>query len=135
VSIDYLPDEMNAYAKGMKLPEISEFYRGWRAACEAMAAKAQAKAPPGHIIDDQGNVRKVLGTLPITADGCVIGKKAYLWGIFPGLKGRDDDKPMRVCYKPCPIMDPDQYTDGPTQMFSTRAAAEAARGTEGSKCG
>jgi hypothetical protein len=42
VSIDYLPDEMNAYAKGMKLPEISEFYRGWRAACEAMAAKAQA---------------------------------------------------------------------------------------------
>jgi hypothetical protein len=42
MNIDYLPDEMNAYAKGMKLPEISEFYRGWRAACEAMAAKAQA---------------------------------------------------------------------------------------------
>jgi hypothetical protein len=46
MNIDYLPDEMNAYAKGMKLPEISEFYRGWRAACEAMHKKAQAKAEP-----------------------------------------------------------------------------------------
>jgi len=40
MEVDYLPEEMNAYANGMKLPEISEFYRGWRAACEAMA-KAQ----------------------------------------------------------------------------------------------
>jgi hypothetical protein len=83
MSIDYLPDEMNAYAKGMKLPEISEFYRGWRAACEAMQAKAQAKAPPGHIIDDQGNVRKVLGTLPVTRDGVIVmpGQKVYGdWG-------------------------------------------------------
>lgn len=28
--------------------------------------------PPGHIIDDTGVVRKVLGTLPLTADGCVV---------------------------------------------------------------
>jgi hypothetical protein len=46
MSIDYLPDEMNAYAKGMKLPEISEFYRGWRAACEAMNAKAHPQPAP-----------------------------------------------------------------------------------------
>lgn len=30
-------------------------------------------APAGHIIDDQGVVRRVLGTLPVTADGCVVG--------------------------------------------------------------
>lgn len=29
--------------------------------------------PPGHIIDDTGRVRRVLGTLPLTADGCVAG--------------------------------------------------------------
>lgn len=56
--IDYLRDEMNAYAKGMKLPEISEFYRGWRAALEAAHARAEAKGgeerarywanPPSH---------------------------------------------------------------------------------------
>jgi len=37
------------------------------------------KAPPGHIIDDQGNVRKVLGTLPVTADGCVVGHGVKLY--------------------------------------------------------
>ena len=86
-----------------------------------------ATPPPGHVIDDAGNVRKVLGTLPLTADGCVIGHKAWLWNIMPGAKGRDDDRPMRVCYMPAPIMDPDAYTDGPKRMYSTAEAAEAAR--------
>ena len=90
------------------------------------AGEDKATPPPGHIIDN-GVVRKVLGTLPLTADGCVIGNKAWLWNIFPGAKGRDDDRPMRVCYKPVPITDPDAYTDGPMQMYSTREAAEAAR--------
>lgn len=84
--------------------------------------------PAGHVRDEKGVDRKVLGDLPVTVDGCVIGNKAYLWNFMPGVKGRDDDKPMRVCYKPSPIMDPDAYTDGPTMMWSTRAAAEAARG-------
>jgi hypothetical protein len=87
------------------------------------------KAPPGHIIDDQGRVIQVLGELPVTLDGFLIGKKAYLWNILPGWKGRDDDKLMRICYKPSPVHDPDQYTDGPMRMFGTREAAEAARGT------
>jgi hypothetical protein len=85
------------------------------------------KAKPGYIIDDQGVERKVLGTLPLTADGCVVGKKAYLWNTLPGWKGRDDDKLMRICYMPSPVHDPDEYTDGPMKMFSTREAAEAAR--------
>ena len=36
----------------------------------ANALLAASKPPPGHIIDENG-VRKVLGTLPLTADGCV----------------------------------------------------------------
>jgi hypothetical protein len=32
----------------------------------------EAKVPPGHILDDTGTVRKVLGSLPMTADGCVV---------------------------------------------------------------
>jgi hypothetical protein len=39
------------------------------------------KAKPGYIIDDQGVERKVLGTLQLTGDGCVIGAYAnvYVW--------------------------------------------------------
>lgn len=83
--------------------------------------------PDGHVRLPSGEDVKVLGTLPMTADGCVVGNKAYLWNVVPGSKGRDDDKPMRVCYKQSPIMDPDEYTDGPMEMYSTRAAAESAR--------
>lgn len=36
-----------------------------------------ATPPPGHIIDESGTVRKVLGTLPITGCGSVLG-----WGVF-----------------------------------------------------
>lgn len=39
-------------------------------------------APAGHIIDDQGVVRRLLGKLPLTADGCVFGIDAptvYAW--------------------------------------------------------
>lgn len=88
------------------------------------AENARLRPEAEHIIDENAVKRRVLGTLPLTADGCVVGHKAYLWNTFPGVKGRDDDKPMRVCYKPCPIMDPDAYTDGPMRMWSTREAAE-----------
>lgn len=39
---------------------------------------AARTAPPGHIIDGSV-VRKVLGTLPLTADGCVCGNGALVW--------------------------------------------------------
>lgn len=31
------------------------------------------ETPAGHILDDTGTIRRVLGTLPLTADGCVFG--------------------------------------------------------------
>jgi len=48
------------------------------------ALQAAHKPPPGHIIDDAGVVRKVLGTLPVTADGCVVGVGAQVWFIAYG---------------------------------------------------
>ncbi len=93
----------------------------------ATALLAASKPPPGHIIDDTGTVRKVLGTLPLTADGCVIGpvEGTYArvwnndqWSNNAELYIRDDGRwgamfgpqwrPLECCY-------------------STREAAEAAR--------
>lgn len=37
-----------------------------------------ATPPKGHILDDTGTVRRVLGALPLTADGCVVGIRARL---------------------------------------------------------
>ena len=44
-----------------------------------VAGHMTRKAPAGHIIDDAGVVRKVLGTLPVTADGVVVGTSARVW--------------------------------------------------------
>lgn len=77
------------------------------------------KAKPGHIIDEHGVERRVLGTLPLTADGCVIGDDCTIFihdevvnsEVFRSPRGREDDWQ--------PYM--------PRKAFSTREAAEAAR--------
>lgn len=51
--------------------------------------QATCRAPGGCIIDDQGVVRKVLGTLPITADGYVVGVNAVIYF-------RDGSHPNRI---------------------------------------
>jgi hypothetical protein len=44
----------------------------------------QAVYPPrGHILTDEGQVRKVLGTLPLTGDGCVVCPGAFVWVMPP----------------------------------------------------
>jgi hypothetical protein len=143
MSIDYLPDEMRANIDGRPF-EGDEFTVGfsvgWRAACEAWQARAQAKAPPGHIIDDQGNVRKVLGTLPITADGCVVGFPPGFGGLWRvpyehGGGGRIEQcNPMHMSYDQasrCIEVTGGQWSGINRHpvggCYSTRAAAEAAR--------
>ena len=83
-------------------------------------------APTGHILDDQGVVRKMLGSLPLTADGCVVGHGADLFYPF------DTTSVDRVRYK--------SYVNGmgsiesampPQSMYSTREAAEAAVAAKG----
>lgn len=38
--------------------------------------KIEADARAAGLLDEAGNVRKVLGTLPITRDGCIVGEGA-----------------------------------------------------------
>lgn len=73
------------------------------------------KAPPGHIIDDTGAVRRLLGTLALTADGCVPGVGAELW-LLPRGDYPQDPARMRV-------NNPDHFQ----RMYSSREAAIAAR--------
>ena len=75
--------------------------------------KGKRAAPPGHIIDDAGVVRKVVGTLPITADGCVANIGSFVWNTdqwsnHGKVHMREDDtvgayfgtqwRPIDVCY-------------------------------------
>lgn len=75
--------------------------------------------------DGQPIVKGVLGKPPITKDGYLIGDGAYCWFIMPGAKGKDDDRPARVMYKPMPITDPDAY-GGTRKVYSSSQAAQAA---------
>ena len=62
-------------------------------------------------IDSAMNVRKVLGTLPLTADGYLAGSDAELWWVDNSKYGQ------MVCVLPTDVSD----------CYSTREAAEAAR--------
>ena len=99
----------------------------------AAALRAAARVQPGHVRTDDGTERKVLGTLPVTADGCVVGDygKAYIvnpphnTGIFcvctDGLHTLSKQteggevQTMVSWYQPT------------SRLYSTRAAAEAAK--------
>ena len=69
-------------------------------------------------IDDNGAVRKVLGELPITGDGCVIGTNAVLWSWWQ--PQFTDDEGFAQC----------SVTNGvvssPGGCYSTKEAAEDA---------
>lgn len=80
--------------------------------------KIEADAKAAGLLDDKGEVRKVLGTLPLTADGYVIGTNAdlYSWWVpqYPGDKGI------------CQHSSASPLVSALHQCYSTRAAAEAA---------
>lgn len=75
--------------------------------------------PKGCIIDDTGTVRKVLGTLPLTADGFVIGDDYLgpLYCIGTATVGDTDVEAVVEAEWPCDLHD----------CFVAREAAEAAR--------
>jgi hypothetical protein len=59
MSIDYLPDEMN-YERSAHLwggTKADAFNAGWRAACEAMNKKAQAKAEPERAAEEIAEIQ------------------------------------------------------------------------------
>lgn len=89
--------------------------------------------PPGHIIDDQGVTRKVLGTLPITEDGCVVGHGGAIHTILHDHEGSHYGI-FQSSVTECDDFSAESF-DG-YNWFSTREAAEAAeaaasRTTEG----
>ena len=76
---------------------------------------------------DSGDISmdtEVLGVLEKTVDGAIIGTGAWCWLMLPGVMGRDDDKPCRMMFRPCPIVDPDAYS-GKRMVFSSRESALA----------
>ncbi len=79
------------------------------------------------MVDEQGNFRKILGTLPITADGCVVGFGAEVWHNYYG-------GPPSKFRSPKPVCDSTAWESGPRfeHCYSTRSAAEAAKG--GGEC-
>ena len=81
------------------------------------------------LVDEQGRFRKILGTLPITADGCVAGLNCTLWRW-----NRPAQEMMRMelfhadrrSHLIEPI--PSRATICVDLCYSTRSAAEAAKG-------
>ena len=98
---------------------VSRFVRE-HAALKATVDKCRAAG----FIDDAGNVRKVLGVLPLTGDGCVVGSGAELFRTDGG-------------GHPCPdghakiyVQDTTSYPESHWYLgewYSTREMAESAR--------
>lgn len=93
----------------------------------AEVRRLQSAVPAGHVRDENGVDRKVLGALPITADECVVGIGALVYEF-----DADDEPPQWV------EQEADHFahelvcnTENPVEVYakcySTRAAAEAAR--------
>ena len=85
----------------------------------ALATVEKCKA--AGFIDERGEVRKVLGTLPVTEDGCVIGHRATVWGFF------DDGEPGWCDFVDVTVGG-DDWDQTPGGLYSTNEAAAAANG-------
>ena len=128
---DHTQTLLAAYDEGVKAGEAKGGYRAGFAAGLASANKTIAESLASIIalreivdqcraagfIDDAGNVRKVLGTLPLTADGMVAGAGCELWADFNAF---GMDAPLQ-CLGPCLPCIP------MTRLYGSREAAEAAR--------
>lgn len=80
--------------------------------------------PEGHVRLPDGKDVKVLGTLPMTADGVVVGEGASPLWIWTDDDGLQNDGTSRLHL--------DHYDDYPVEYaYSTHEAAEAARAKEG----
>ena len=78
-----------------------------------------AKVPAGCVRDDKGVDRKVLGMLPITEDGAVVGVGATVWG------GRED---LPVEAREVIIFAESERGQWPVEWsYSTREAAQSAK--------
>ena len=86
--------------------------------------RAAATVPPGHVRVGTEDMR-LLGTLPMTADGCVIGTNADLYSWW--VPQYTDDEGICQHSSTGPIV------SAPHQCYSTQAAALAAKGAPDAK--
>lgn len=89
----------------------------------ALRAERERKVPPGHVLYD-GVVRKVLGTLPVTEDGCVVGEMAECWrAAHASMTAAVRPDTLTLCFG---AMIGNPTMTRAVGWFATRAAAEAA---------
>jgi len=128
--------ELNA---SMSVVELAKHNADMKEAVDSIAAAIQAerdantppavvwtcKPPKGYVLTDDGVARRVLGELPMTADGCVVGD-SWCGGLF-WIRGIHNDvvgpshSESRVEF-----LGPEQW-HRPHNCYSTREAAEAAK--------
>jgi len=104
------PEWSNNFGHQHALKEIQKTIGELQDENERMRAEA------GHIIDETGTKRRVLGTLLLTGDGCVIGHKCELWYALPVGAATE-----------IVSMDHQNYIQPHQPAYSTRAAAIRAR--------
>lgn len=83
--------------------------------------------PTGHVLTHDGVVRKVLGTLPVTADGCVMGEGARMFLE----SGAEVEPHIFICHIPADHdYDPSFHI---RDCYSTREAASSAQAAQRGK--
>ncbi len=92
----------------------------------ANATVAQCKA--AGFIDEQGNVRKVLGVLPQTKDGCFMGDSSTPWVLLlDGTVERGTTRTTTFAWTTTTPGRKENKAYAADMCYSTRTAAEAAR--------
>ena len=86
----------------------------------ALAAVAAEREKWAAFADEKGEPRKVLGTLPVTADGCVIGHGARIHGFW------NDGKPGWTGFSAVRVDTDDWDRPQCGKFYSTKEAAESA---------
>jgi hypothetical protein len=111
---------MDAYANNEGIADVQD-------QVSAMIELA-TRPPAGHIMEHDGTVRKVLGTLPVTADGCVATHESILHHPSDGpcyMVPDGHDRPAAAKVYGGALMVP------VASCYSTREAAEAAQRAAG----
>ncbi len=107
-------------------PDLDERINDLQAELSAANATIAACKAAG-FIDELGEVRKVLGTLPLTADGCVIGLGEFpMWCIGTVTRGGDDVQEVKEWEWEYDGYTTQAYPSVP--CYSTREAAAATKG-------
>lgn len=114
------PEWSNHFGHSHALEDIDDAIRTLKEAAKTANATIAACKEAG-FIDAEGRVRKVLGTLPVTEDGCVIGHRATVWGFF------DDGEPGWCDFVDVTVGG-DDWDQTPGGLYSTNEAAAAANG-------